>query len=1437
MTITKELTKMTSTEVSLGMIHIGFLLNRVTIDSIFLKDQAGENILKISRLSVKFSIRAALNKKISLSNVQLFGFDIRLNKDNLKSEPNFKFLIDVFASKDTLEKPKTDLCINSLLVRHGNISYDVWSEEETPEKFNPNHIKLCNVIGNISLKTLTNDSLNVYIKLLSFNEQSGFKLKKISLRAIGNKQDAYVENVTVNLSGTNLQIDSIHFNYDNLASFKRFVDEVHFSFKIPPTSYFTLQNFSPFVSSWMDLKEQVSIGIHASGTFNRLNCSEFQVNVKDFLKIKGNVFVKGLFSSTNSLINGNLLELSASDEGIDFLFRNVGSSGKTLVFLKRLKNISLRGSVLGSFTDFIVNGEFNTAFGNIKTDLKFFRDKEKSRIRYLSTVQSEDFDLGNFLNNKSLGCTIFKLNINGKYGASQYPDLIIKGLIGQLEYGGYKYENITLTGACKSGELNGKIELNDKNGEMMMNGSFNSKRKTPEFYIHADIKNMCPDAFIPNLKQKGARFSLKADADFSGTSVNEIEGKINIDSISFIGSEDTIFIKKCYLLATTLEKKKKLVINSDFLKGEIEGRYLYQTIPTTFINLLQGYVPALAPAKKNIAETSDFTFDLRIFNTKLLPIIFNVPLEIRNRSTLKGYFNNDTKRMRVEGHFPLFRYGNNEFESGMIFLGNLDDWMRGEIRFSTNRKGTGNINVSLITQAKNDTISTAIHWGNDTETTYSGKLSVLTSFSHSGGKKPSLKTVVDINETDIILNNILWKVYPSQIIMADSGKIHVNNFYFGHENQYVRVNGGASNNVNDTIRMDLKDINIGYIFDAFNFKNLNFDGRANGKAFLNRFSGKINMESQLFVEDFSFNKTLFGDMNIKGKWDEKERGIYVDADIKEGNISHSKATGYFYLLNLNKGLDLDIRTDNLNIYFLQPYCKSIVSNLTGRAAGKVHVFGRFKTIDCEGSLKVNAGMKINVLNTGFTFNDSIRMKSSEFLFNNVAIYDVEGHYGTIDGYLHHQNFKNISYRLNIRSLNMLVMDLKEGTNLPFYGKVYGTGGGLLTGNKQELNADIALAPTKNTNFVYMTQKVSSAANDRFIQFTDKTPRRDISDSIPDNGYDSKETSSDVNIRVNIMAEATPEAAIKIIIDPISGDFISGKGTGTLRMEYYNKSDVKMFGNYVINQGVYKFSLQDVIRKDFVIKGGSSINFNGKPLNATLDIQALYTVNSASLNDLIPENTEISRQPNTRVNCKMHLTGNLFSPDIKMDIELPNEREEVQTMVYNYLNTEEEMNIQMLYLLGIGKFYTTDNTRTQNSLMPSVFFSTLSGQFNNLLSQLMDNNNWNIGTSLSTGDKGWTDVVEIESALSGQLLDNRWLINGNFGYRNNPLATTNFVGDFETEWLITQAGDVRLKAYNQTNDRYYIRGNNLTKQGLGVVFKKDFNLWRELFVWKQKTQKK
>ena len=256
------------------------------------------------------------------------------------------------------------------------------------------------------------------------------------------------------------------------------------------------------------------------------------------------------------------------------------------------------------------------------------------------------------------------------------------------------------------------------------------------------------------------------------------------------------------------------------------------------------------------------------------------------------------------------------------------------------------------------------------------------------------------------------------------------------------------------------------------------------------------------------------------------------------------------------------------------------------------------------------------------------------------------------------------------------MNTKENPDINFYGKVYGTGNAMLIGNPQELQVNAAVTTNRNTNFVYITNATASAASNQFIKFVDKTPRRFVQDSINVmSEYDRlqqemEEEESKTDIRLNLLIDATPDATMKIIMDPIAGDYISGKGSGNIRTEFFNKGDVKMFGNYRINQGIYKFSLQEVIRKDFIIKDGSSITFNGPPLDATLDIQASYTVNSASLNDLIPDASEtITQQPNVKVNCIMNLTGILWRPNIKLGIELPNERDEIQTLVRNYISTE------------------------------------------------------------------------------------------------------------------------------------------------------------------------
>ena len=1439
--VAEELSDLLNTRVTIGRINIG-LLNRIIIDDVLLDDQDEQEMLKVTRLSAKFDIMPFFKGKISISSVQLFGFNINLQKKTPDSPPNFKFVLDAFASNDTVKKDNSlDLRINSILIRRGRMAYHVLSEEETPGKFNAKHIHLQNIIANISLKALSKDSINLGIKRLSLDEKvSGFSLKKMSLKLVANSRQTSIDNFAIELPETSLKLDTIHLIYDSLKAFDRFTEQVRFSFRTLP-SQITLKDISPFLPALSHFKEPISLDMEVKGTVNQLTCSHLEITADNRqFRLKGDVALQDLSHPQDAYVFGTLSELTATTRGVGFLVRNLSHDYNGVPpVLERLGNVSFRGEVSGYFTDIVTYGQLHTDLGGVNMDLKLSSDKSKGLFAYSGAVKTTDYKLGKLLANEQLGEITFNLDVHGRHVTDRLPVVELKGLIASVDYSRYRYENITLDGEYKQGGFNGKVALDDPNGSIYLNGDVNVSSRIPTFNFQAIINKLRPHDLNLTSKYPETEFSLKLRANFTGGSVDEMIGEINVDSLEFMSPEKQYFMNNMNIRASKQNNENQLRLTSEFLTASVEGKFQYHTLPASILNIMRKYVPSLIlPPKKPIETHNNFQFDIHIYNTDILSTIFDIPLTVYTHSTLKGYFNDPLQRLRVEGYFPRLQYKNNFIESGMILCENPSNHIRARVRL-TNLKKKGAVNLSLDAQAKDDNISTTLNWGNSAAVTYSGQLAAVAKFLRTEGEKPLLKAMVEVKPTDIILNDTLWQIHPSQVVV-DSGKVDVNNFYFSHQDRYVRINGRLSDNPQDSVKVDLKDINMGYVFDIASISDdVNFEGDATGTAYASGVFKKPVMNTRLFIKNFSLNQGRLGDLNIYGEWDNENRGIRLDASIKDISTTPSRVTGIIHPLKPESGLDLNIEANELNLKFLEHYMKSIANDIKGRATGKVHFYGKFKGLNLDGAVMTDASMNFDILNTHFAIKDTILLAPTGLTFNNIHISDMEGHSGRMNGYLHFQHFKNLNYRFEIQANNMLVMNTKESTDMPFYGTVYGTGNALLTGNAiQGLDVNVAMTTNRNSIFTYINGSVASATSNQFIKFVDKTPRRTIQDSIQIISYyeqlqqkrQEAEEEQKTDIRLNILVDATPDATMKIIMDPVAGDYISGKGTGNIRTEFYNKGDVKMFGSYQINQGVYKFSLQEVIRKDFVIKNGSTITFNGAPLDANLDIQASYTVNSASLNDLIPEeSSSIIQQPNVKVNCIMNLSGILVRPTIKLGIELPNERDEVQTLVRNYISTEEQMNMQILYLLGIGKFYTEDARNNQNSnVMSSVLSSTLSGQLNNALSQVFETNNWNIGTNLSTGDKGWTDM-EVEGILSGQLLNNRLLINGNFGYRDNPMANTNFVGDFEAEWLINRSGDIRLKAYNETNDRYYTK-TNLTTQGVGIMYKKDFNKWSDLFFW-------
>lgn len=423
--------------------------------------------------------------------------------------------------------------------------------------------------------------------------------------------------------------------------------------------------------------------------------------------------------------------------------------------------------------------------------------------------------------------------------------------------------------------------------------------------------------------------------------------------------------------------------------------------------------------------------------------------------------------------------------------------------------------------------------------------------------------------------------------------------------------------------------------------------------------------------------------------------------------------------------------------------------------------------------------------------------------------------------------------MELEPQNFLAYDQTQtDENSSFWGTAFVDGHIHIYGGSGFFTTDANVTPRSKTLFVYNADQPENADNVELLRFRNADEINVSSDSIE---VEKTEKKSDVNtdIRLNFNLDVTPDAELRVIMDDKTGNMISAHGQGNISAHFYNKGSFDMFGLYNIEDGTYKMKFQDLIQKNFILRNGGRITFNGNPLACALNLQAAYTIPAVSLAGISMQGS--MRDSSVPVDCIMNITGSALQPFVNFDIDLPSVSSEQKQMVRSLIATPEDMNMQAMYLLSVGRFYTYNyniansaQTPSQTSLaMNSFLSSTLSSNINNLLHNFGEGaNNWSFGTNLATGNDGWNDM-DVEGMFTGRLFKGRLLIDGNLGYRDRSAYNSNFVGDFTARYLLNPRGTIQLKAYNESNDRYFTK-SSMTTQGGGILFRKSFTKVKDLF---------
>ncbi|MCF0235325.1 MAG: translocation/assembly module TamB domain-containing protein, partial [Bacteroidaceae bacterium] len=710
----------------------------------------------------------------------------------------------------------------------------------------------------------------------------------------------------------------------------------------------------------------------------------------------------------------------------------------------------------------------------------------------------------------------------------------------------------------------------------------------------------------------------------------------------------------------------------------------------------------------------------------------------------------------------------------------------------------------------------------------------------AGGFK-GLDLTTSILPSTMVIDTREWAVEPGQITLHD-GQLNITKVALTHADQHLTISGAYAQH-SEGLAIDLNKVDVGSAIALTGFDDVTFGGQATGRGILRPSpDGYPVLEAELSIPNFHFNHHPLGEAIVRGGFDGHESTILLNADIREPRLSHTEVNGYVSLGR--KELDLKVRSENTSLAFLNQYTDGIFERLEGRATGYCRVFGDFKHIDFEGYERGSATARVPV--TGVTYhvdNADVTILPGEFRLDRADISDRIKGSGQVSGALKHQHLRHMTYDFRMTGSDIKLYDRPYEVDMPFFATAYGSGNVHLFGGPGAMTANIKVTTDPRATLTYVLDS-PDATDQSLVTFQAAQPEASMADSfavqLPAAATAARADDSPTSIRLNMDVTVDPTSTLKMITDFKSGDIITVHGSGPIQASYYNKGSFQMFGTYQIERGEYDLSIQNVIKKTFTLLPGGTVNFSGNPQDADVNVRASYTVNSASLADLnigsgFANNT-------TPVNCLVNFTGHMSNMHLTLDFDLPNVSEDEKMMVRNLIASEEDRTMQVLYLLGVGRFFTYNYASTESAagqsqstvMMKSLLTSTLSSQINNIIANAVGASNWTFGANVATGQLGWQDM-EVDGSLSGRLLNNRLVVNGKVGYHERQAATTNFVGDFDVHYLITPSGSINLKAYSETNDRYFTK-SALTTQGVGIQFKRDFNSLRDLFKRRSKGKK-
>jgi hypothetical protein len=1392
----------------------------VVLEGFYVLDKQNDTAFNAPKLTIDlngFALFSSIkNKSLDFKLIRLDNGSVYLKKQK-DSSTNIKFIIDYFKSSDTaksVSKPWTmifeKIAINNFHFRYKNKLKDTIIKGVNFDDLDVQNFST--VVKNMDIK---NHLFKGDISNLTLREKSGLYLKKFDALATVDTNQILARHLFILTDRSTIK-NYFRMKFTSFDDFDHLGDKVYMEgdFK---SSQVSSRDIGFFTSGLEHVKFDLGLDGHVKGFVNNLKAKDLLITGGKATYIKGDFNLKGLPNWDDTFLELNFEEIATNKSDLDYLYSNFTGTPNRHVpqIIGKFGNINFTGRFTGFQNDFVTYGTFKTRLGRFDPDVNL-KISETGIPAYSGKVDAYAFNIGDLLGEKTLGRITVNANVKGS--GSTLKDLTEKvdARISSVDFKGYAYKNVVLAGTFNKKIANAKINIDDNNIKLNINGSMDINKAPPVYNFTANVQN----ARLRNLKllNDTVTFSTAISASFSGNTLNNLTGKIALLNTRLIDPRNDYSVDTLQVTASGAGNSRAIILNSDVADGYIKGSFDLPTLPAYFKTIVKRYIPSLNIGNV-VSKPQEFAFNLTLKNIDPLIAIFKPDLKIPDQGTFIGQFNSANTTATLNAYIKTIQYGKIIFHDFIIDENTTKDYLGLNLSLSrvdlTDSLFIKNITISNF--LKKDSLNFNIKLA-DKNAVNQLDLYGLVNFGHDA--TASLQLLPSL----VILENQQWAIPGKVSIKLLNGKTEVSGFELANGIQKVKINGFISDNPEDKLKLSFEKFSMATLNQLTKTAGIKLKGSLNGDVSFSSIIKSPGIDARLGIDSLMLNKTLVGNVKIGSTLDNDRKQANVSINITDHGLETMNVAGIYHIgHNEPDNLDFNIDMNRTKAIIFEPFIKDLVSDIKGTVSSNLKLTGPPSKPQLNGNIILaNTGLTVNYLKIPYTIADTLTVKNSVIDINNMVLRDSKGGTGLATGKVDLTDLSNPDIEAVVNARNLMALNTSFKDNHLYYGTAFATGRFSFSGPVDNMLIDIKARTDAGTVFNIPLNTSSTVSDYDFIRFV----------SHHDTAKLAAQPKAFNGVTLNFDLTVDEKTTVKIFTDY---GVLEGSGqANNLKLNINSLGDFEMFGDFLITSGKFEFTAKNFISKNFVVNQGGTIRWTGNPSNATINLSAIYEVRTdisplyAAAGSASPKGKSLEL-----VQAKLILTNTLLHPTIDFDFNFPFDPS-IKDDLSTYLSDNNNRSQQALSIIVRREFSNGANNNLTNQVVGTAGEAVSEFAFNKLNSLISQSNIKNFDLNIrSFNDFSASLRVKERFVFTGSLF-NTTSGSSDLFQKNASLFNSNFnqlTRDFDVQYLIRPDGNLTARysyrvlnstTLNTLSDQFNVQYVN----GLGLVYQRDFDTFGE-----------